>query len=155
MQFSGLRETCQSNTIVGTIRMKRKRIVWIAAGVLTLLAIVLVSRVTVRQELVGNPTALTARQIETAIKTYHAVHGKFPEPGANLDLLAVNSDGTPREQPFLSAIPRDGWGRTFQWKLVDGKPKVSSAGPDGIHDTSDDIESSGLECRRRCVLELW
>ena len=122
-------------------------VVVIIAGLVALAA----SRFTVEHALVGNPTAVTAASIETALNQYETDHGHYPQLGFNLDDLAVGHDGTPLERPYFTGPPRDGWGHPFRYTLLNGKPKVYSAGPDGIYDTKDDIYARGLECKTRFV----
>jgi Type II secretion system (T2SS), protein G len=105
------------------------------------------SRLTVVYALVGNRTAVGAQSIETALSRYQAEHGHFPPLELNLDDLATVRDGG----PYMSGPPRDAWGHPFRYTLVDGKPKVYSAGPDGVFGTKDDIYAQGLECKRRYV----
>ena len=121
----------------------------IVIGVLMLigLAVIIVSRLTVAHVLVGNRTALGAYSIETALNNYEAEHGHYPPLEFDLDELAVGREGG----PYLSGPIRDGWGRPFRYMLVDGKPKVYSAGPDGVFGTKDDIYARGLECETRYV----
>jgi hypothetical protein len=109
------------------------------------------SRLTVMHELVGNPTAVTAAEIETALSNYREEHGHYPPLEFNLDELAVGRDGTPLERPYLSGRPRDAWGRPFRYELFEGKPRVYSGGPDGKFGTPDDIHAKVLECKTRYV----
>jgi Type II secretion system (T2SS), protein G len=115
--------------------------------ILTGLVAIIVSRLTVAHVLVGNRTALGAHSIETALSNYEVEHGHYPPLEFNLDELAVGRDGG----PYLSGPIKDAWGRPFRYTLVDGKPKVYSAGPDGVFGTKDDIYAGGLECKTRYV----
>ena len=131
--------------------MTGNRIVLGCALILTSLVVFVASRLTVRQELVGNPTALTAGSIKTALDQYRVDHGHYPPLEFNLDDLAVGHNGSRLERPYLTGLPRDGWGHPFRYKLSSGKPKVFSAGPDGTFDTTDDIYAGGFTCRKRYV----
>jgi hypothetical protein len=136
--------------------MNRKRLMLITAGVFLLVVLFLLSRVNVVLVMVDDRSAVTARVIESALELYKADHGEYPRGEKGLDLLVFQADGNPLEKPYMSCAPRDAWNRPFRWSLVDGKPQVTSAGPDGVHDTADDIHSSmRLSCRRRYVLKLW
>ena len=121
----------------------------IVIGVLVLTGpvAIIASRLTVAHVLVGNRTALGAQSIEAALSNYEVEHGSYPPLEFNLDELAVKRDGG----PYLSEPPRGGWEHPFRYTLVDGKPKVYSAGPDGVFGTKDDIYAGGLECKRRYV----
>ena len=141
--------------LVGTVKTNKKQTIAFAIAGLVLLAAFLVSRVTVRYELVGNHTAVAAHCVEVALECYKLDHGDFPPADAGLDLLAVNADGTALDEPYMTAVPRDAWDRAFRWQMVDGSPHVTSAGPDGVHETEDDIVAGGARCRRRYVLRLW
>lgn len=123
----------------------------IVVATLAGLVVLAASRLTVEHALVGNPTAVTAASIETALNQYETDHGHYPPMGFNLDELAISPDGTPLERPYFSAPPRDAWGHSFRYMLLNGKPKVYSAGSDGIFDTKDDIYARGLECKTRYV----
>jgi general secretion pathway protein G len=119
--------------------------------ILAIIIAVAASRLTVEHVLVGNQTAVTAGSIETALNRYESDHGYYPPLGFNLDELAIGPDGTRLERPYMSGPPRDAWGHPYRYTLLNGKPKVYSAGPDGIFDTTDDIYAGGLECKTRYV----
>ena len=123
----------------------------IVVATLAGLVVLAASRLTVEHALVGNPTAVTAASIETALNRYETDHGHYPPPGFNLDQLAISPDGTALERPYFSGPPRDAWEHPFRYLLLNGKPKIFSAGPDGIFDTKDDIYARGLECKTRYV----
>jgi len=128
-------------------RMRRSLKILIGVLILTGLVAIIASRLTVMHVLVGNRTALGAQSIETALSNYEVEQGSYPPLEFNLDELAVGREGG----PYLSGPPRDAWGHPFRYTLVDGKPKVYSAGPDGVFGTKDDIYARGLECKRRYV----
>ena len=49
-------------------------------------------------------------------------------------------------RPMLVAVPRDAWGQTYQYRVVDaasGTYELSSAGPDATFGTEDDIRREG------------
>jgi general secretion pathway protein G len=115
--------------------------------ILTGLVAIIASRLTVAHVLAGNRTALVAHSIETALSNYEVEHGHYPPLEFDLDELAGKREGG----PYLSAPIRDAWGRPFRYTLVDGKPKVYSAGPDGVFGTKDDIYARGLKCKTRYV----
>src|SRR5690349_2377713 len=131
--------------------MTAARKIMVVVVILTGLVALAASRLTVEHALVGNPTAVTAASIETALDRYETDHGQYPRLGFNLDELAINPDGTSLESPYFSGPPRDGWGHPFQYTLLNGKATIYSAGPDGIFDTKDDIYARGLECKKRYV----
>jgi len=82
--------------------MTGNRIVLGCALILTSLVVFVASRLTVRQELVGNPTALTAGSIKTALDQYRVDHGHYPPLEFNLDDLAVGHNGSRLERPYLT-----------------------------------------------------
>ena len=50
-------------------------------------------------------------------------------------------------------LPADAWGRQFRYRVVDGKPIIDSAGPDGNFGTDDDngnnvSRTTGCSCTR-------
>ena len=121
----------------------------IIIGVVLVAALVALgaSRLTVAHVLVGNPSALTAGYIEMALDRYKDEHGRYPPLDFDLDTLAATRDGG----PYFTAPPRDAWGHSFRYTLLNGKPRVYSAEPDGTFDTKDDIYAGGLTCKTRYV----
>jgi hypothetical protein len=119
----------------------------IGVGTVIALAALAASRLTVAHVLVGNPSAVTAASIETALNRYEADHGHYPPVDFDLDNLAAATNGG----PYLIGAARDAWHRPYRYTLVSGKPRVYSAGPDGIFDTKDDIYAGGLTCKTRYV----
>jgi type II secretory pathway pseudopilin PulG len=122
-----------------------------AIVILAILVALAASRLGVQYVLEGNRTAVMAESIETALDSYKADYGHYPPPDFNLDELAIRPDGPRLKRPYFSGPPRDAWGHRFRYSLLNAKPKVYSAGPDGIFDTKDDIYAGGLECKRRYV----
>ena len=146
--------------IVGTIRMKKKAIlIGIAIALFIAVAGWLVSRIQGRFVVGGDRTELAAREIERALESYNIVHNAYPDPANGLAVLLVRTNN---EGPYLGGFaidakgqPLDTWGHPFRFLLVDGKPKVLSAGPDGEFGTKDDVFPGRLKCERRYVLHLW
>lgn len=113
----------------------------------TVLLSVAASRLTVQYVLVCNRTAVTAGSIETALDRYEVEHGRYPSLDFDLDKLAAATNGG----PYLTGPARDAWGHSFRYTLLNGKPKIYSAGPDGVFETKDDIHVGELECKTRYV----
>jgi hypothetical protein len=119
----------------------------IGVALVVALAALAASRLTVAHVLVGNPSAVTAASIETALNQYIADHGDYPPVDFDLDNLAAAANGG----PYLSGPARDAWHHQCRYTIVNGKPRVYSAGPDGIFDTKDDIYAGGPTCKTRYV----
>ncbi len=117
----------------------------LGVGTAAALVALAASRVTVAHVIVGNPSAVTAASVERALDSYKEDHGHYPPLDFDLDTLAATRD----EGPYFTAPPRDAWARSLRYTIFDGKPRVYSAGPDGIFDTKDDIYAGGLSCKTR------
>ena len=85
----------------------------------------------------ANGTTLTARNITTAISQYQARNGKLP--GQLSDLCSAGG---------RCVVPRDdGWGRGFEFEVMDSDYELRSAGPDGRLRTDDDMVYSSATAR--------
>ena len=75
---------------------------------------------------IGNAQVLNARmeirQLAADVEQHHAFRGEWPDGWADLRRAAI-----------------DPWGNEYALEIVDGRPRVSSAGPDGEHGTPDDV----------------
>jgi len=71
--------------------------------------------------------------ISTALQAYNMVEGKYP---ANLGALTDGND------PFLQSLPKDPWGRDYQYTVPSSRKglrfEVYSMGEDGVQ-SADDI----------------
>ena len=74
-------------------------------------------------------TRATIANILTAINAYEMEIGKYP-PDLN-DLVKEGDEKWPG--PFLDSteVPKDGWGNSFDYKIVGKRVRVTSSGPDG------------------------
>jgi hypothetical protein len=61
-----------------------------------------------------------------AIQNYADTHGEFPDEDEAADILKEG----------------DGWDRPFRYRLTETGYEIISAGPDGVFDTDDDLDSS-------------
>ncbi|MEX2489124.1 MAG: type II secretion system protein GspG [Pseudomonadales bacterium] len=77
------------------------------------------------------------QRVETALQDYEKETGRTLSPGAGLDTLV--------EQGYLDSNDiEDPWGNTYRYRVsLDGRggylAYLSSAGPDGVHGTDDDL----------------
>ena len=89
------------------------------------------------------------RQVATALERYRLDVGHYPtEEEGGLEALTTRpayDDEKLREQwcgPYVERNPLDTWGNALAYELVEGdRPAfaLSSAGPDGVFGTADDI----------------
>lgn len=121
--------------------MKRHRIVelvLIAVVLLMLSSVALVRINHPRKPRIG-ATRLTISSIIVALDQYAKDTGAFPDPKAGLETLVAKPNNSLSRGPYLTRLPTDGWGHAFNYRLINGKPEVMSAGPDGILFTGDDL----------------
>lgn len=82
-------------------------------------------------------TAQTDLQsFKTALEQYRAVGGTYPSNEQGLDSLFERPTKAPRPRRWVQTVRRretliDPWGNRYQYRLVNGKPRLSSLGPDG------------------------
>lgn len=103
--------------------------------IIGILATVVVTRFTGHGEKARiNATHLSIKNICTAVDAYEMDVGRFP------DSLADLTKATEERGAFLSSVPVDAWGTTFQYKKT-GKfsYEVRSAGPDTQLGNDDDL----------------
>ena len=80
--------------------------------------------------------ARRAERTSAAIQMHRAIHKELP---ASLDVL--REDEGHIGEPLLDRDPRDPWGRAIFYRANDdGTFFIASYGPDGVPDTSDDIQ---------------
>lgn len=81
--------------------------------------------------------ALEFRRMESALETWETDNGRTLSPRMGLETLV--------EEGYLNTSDiRDPWGKTYRYRVsLDGQGgfyfHLSSAGPDGIHGTDDDL----------------
>lgn len=74
-------------------------------------------------------TQANLRALQNAIASYAVTEGRVPA-----GLQEVRAAG------MLAAAPQDAWGRDFRYeRRSDSSFRLTSAGPDGVFDTADDI----------------
>jgi type II secretion system protein G len=87
--------------------------------------------------------AVTRTQIvafETAARMYQVDCGALPPQSTGLQALVVNPGISGWRGPYLSGrkIPLDPWGHPYRYQVLNEKPVIDSAGPDGVFGTPDD-----------------
>lgn len=124
--------------------MKSSQIVWIVIG--AVLATVLVVGgvlVFVAGPNVYRAVAVSAREkaepqmaaMSFATKLYYAENRKLPEALQDLTQLHPQTN-----EPYLSVVPLDPWGRAYRLEPLDGAAfRIRCAGPDGLFGTEDDL----------------
>lgn len=86
-------------------------------------------------------TLTSLKAIDNAITRYHEDTGVYPTDVEGLEIL-YNSQHSNWQGPYLSGrLPKDAWGNCFRYRLENEQPTLSSAGPDGIFNTADDIRN--------------
>jgi len=80
-------------------------------------------------------TDTIGRAVVQAIRVWMRDKGGSP-PASLEELLSEDDSG----DGYLSMVPGDGWGRPFVYRVLpDGSFLLRSAGPDGEHETDDDV----------------
>ena len=78
-------------------------------------------------------------RVRTALKVYRVLAGVYPTAKQGLAaLVAIPKPKPKRWEQSFKEIPKDAWGREFQYTLVDGEPHLRCFGPDGVV-SKDDI----------------
>lgn len=80
-----------------------------------------------------------ASELDKAVRTYVLRVGRYPSTAEGLAALA----SPPRGRPVVERLPVDPWGNPYTY-VHPGRRNaksfdISSAGPDGQHDTDDDV----------------
>lgn len=82
-------------------------------------------------------TAQTDLQsFKAALEQYKAIGGTYPSNEQGLDSLFERPTKAPRPRRWVQNVSRpevfiDPWGNRYQYRLVNGKPRLSSLGPNG------------------------
>jgi general secretion pathway protein G len=84
-------------------------------------------------------TRATIQNLSRALDTYAKDNDAYPDPGNGLTNLLVNPGISGWGGPYLTHIPADAWGTPIRYHLVDGRPRLVSAGLDIEFGTRDDI----------------
>lgn len=87
------------------------------------------------------------RNIESALALYTRDCGAPPTQSKGLEALLVRQADCPRWKGYLDDIPKDPWGRPFEYVNpgTHGQPvEIASRGKDGELETADDIRSWAL-----------
>src|SRR5581483_1755364 len=80
-----------------------------------------------------------------ALVFFKGDNGFFPSTSAGLNALVVRPAQVPNWQQYLANVPMDPWGNAYRYEFP-GKHNtngfdLSSAGPDGVVGTADDIKN--------------
>lgn len=81
----------------------------------------------------------TLCDIRTAIELYRADCGSPPSEANGLQALLSHTDASGWMGPYLTELVPDPWNTPFRYELTNGQVIVTSAGPDKIFGTKDDI----------------
>ena len=81
--------------------------------------------------------------LHTVVDVWRMDHGRYPTEAEGLDVL-LRDMREGNVGPYLGSkeLPRDPWGNPFRYRLIDEKPVIDSAGPDGKFGTKDDIDKN-------------
>lgn len=88
-------------------------------------------------------TFLDLQVLAYALNHYKADVGEYPlanRDGGLTALVTVPQGAQNWNGPYINALHRDGWGRTYFYELIDGVPRLLSTGEDKRIDTEDDME---------------
>ncbi|MCC9608222.1 type II secretion system major pseudopilin GspG [Blastopirellula sp. JC732] len=86
----------------------------------------------------GDSVKVQVEMLNQACKQYMLNVGQPPQ--ALQDLVSAPAGSTKWKGPYLEkALPEDAWGNQFKYEVVNGMPRVFSAGPDGVEGTDDDV----------------
>lgn len=96
-----------------------------------------------RDEAMRAHTCTNIKNLEIAAETFYFDTARYP---VSLQDLVTDPGYQGWTGPYISggAIAKDAWGTPFRYELLDGVPRITSAGPDKIFGTEDDID-----CRKQ------
>ena len=104
-------------------------------------------------------TSSFAYVIEDGLEQYKADEKQYPPTSVNAEIMKILLGDNPRKKVYvqnLDPVIRDGqmtdfWKNPFNFEMPaegsDAKPKVTSAGPNGIHGDADDIGSAFINSK--------
>ena len=78
--------------------------------------------------------------VHEQLEQYKSKHGEYPSQEVGISFLQY--DIYKEDRIIYKGIPpdvSDPWGTPIRYRLTNGIPKLSSAGPDTLFDTEDDI----------------
>lgn len=84
-------------------------------------------------------TKTTLGYIKIAIELYQTDCGSLPAEADGLRALLLHTDAPGWMGPYLTKLVPDSWNTPFSYEVIDGQAIVTSAGPDKIFGTKDDI----------------
>jgi type II secretion system protein G len=82
------------------------------------------------------------KAISTALRLYQLDVGVLPSTAQGLKALLRNPGEAGWKGPYLTALPRDPWGRAYRYRCEGKTFTVSSVGPDGTAGNADDISTN-------------
>lgn len=84
---------------------------------------------------------VSINDLHTAVEMWRLDHGRYPTEEEGFKVLLQDMlDGKGGPYVVSTEIPRDPWGNTFRYRLVNERPVIDSAGPDGKFGTKNDID---------------
>jgi general secretion pathway protein G len=88
-----------------------------------------------------NAARAEIKSFDQALTIFHNDTGRYPTTEEGLSSLVTNLDISGWKGPYLNpeSIPPDPWGTPYRYSLVDGSPRIVSAGRDKQFGTSDDL----------------
>lgn len=122
-------------------KMKLKMTLW-AIAVVALFVLLLVRMVVENvqaQRMRTNATLCSIETLRTAFTDYRLDVGELPP--TNEWVHALTEWHREKQAGIIRTIqtPVDAWGNEFRYQVLEGKPIIESAGPDGVFDNKDDV----------------
>lgn len=77
--------------------------------------------------------------LRTALEMFHKDCGRYPSTRESLEALLRNPRVRGWDGPYIKTLFPDRWKNSYRYSMVKGEMRLTSDGPDGKPDTSDDI----------------
>lgn len=109
-----------------------------------LMTVVGVAVIPMMQQAKVDKAKLDISNINSALKTYYAKKGKYPDTGTGLKALV--------DAQILDKTPIDPWDHEYVYLLDSGKPEIKSYGEDGSEGGADlaaDISSKDIGSKKQ------
>ncbi len=132
----------------GMIFTKRPMRMFIIIALLVVIGALLLQRVRQPGELEESARIDLALEnlltLRIAVERFYNDCGRYPATEEGLAALLLDPGVDGWNGPYIMGLKPDPWGRSFRYRLENGKPLLTSAGSDGIPGTELDLKAPPL-----------
>lgn len=123
----------------------RRMMIWVVGGCVVVVGFLFTLDINTGIPYQPPPKIIQTRKellvLRTALEWYRFHCKRYPTPEEGLKALVRNPGADGWQGYYIEALPPDLWGHPFLYTSSNDVVRLSSAGPDGIAETSDDIAS--------------